>query len=54
MSLFLNRKIGYLTITEMIEAAMANHRTIENPDVDQILAAERETYEYIKEKWALS
>lgn len=54
VSLFLNRKIGYLTITEMIEAAMANHRTIENPDVDQILAAERETYEYIKEKWALS
>ena len=37
VSLFLNRKIGYLTITEMIEAAMANHRTIENPDVDQIL-----------------
>ena len=54
VSLFLNRRISYLTITEMIEAAMANHRTVANPDVDQILAAERETYEYIRAKWALS
>lgn len=54
VSLFLNRRIGYLTITEMIEAAMANHRTVANPDVDQILVAERETYEYIRAKWALS
>ena len=54
VSLFLDRRIGYLTITDMIESAMRYHKTVKNPDVDQILAAERETYEYIKAKWALN
>lgn len=54
VSLFLDRRIGYLTITDMIESAMRHHTTVQNPDVDQILAAERETYEYIKAKWALN
>ncbi|MBS5604378.1 MAG: 1-deoxy-D-xylulose-5-phosphate reductoisomerase [Enterocloster asparagiformis] len=54
VSLFLDRRIGYLTITDMIESAMRHHKTVQNPDVDQILAAERETYEYIKAKWALN
>ncbi|WP_276850938.1 1-deoxy-D-xylulose-5-phosphate reductoisomerase [Enterocloster lavalensis] len=54
VSLFLDRRIGYLTITDMIESAMRYHKTVQNPDVDQILAAERETYEYIKAKWALN
>lgn len=54
VSLFLDRRIGYLTITDMIESAMRHHKMVQNPDVDQILAAERETYEYIKAKWALN
>ena len=54
VGLFLDRRIGYLTITDMIESAMRHHKTVQNPDVDQILAAERETYEYIKAKWALN
>lgn len=54
VSLFLNRRIGYLTITDMIESAMGRHRTVQNPDVEQILAAEQETYEYIKAKWAIN
>lgn len=54
VSLFLDRRIGYLTITDMIESAMRHHKTVQNPDMDQILAAERETYEYIKAKWALN
>ena len=54
VSLFLDRRIGYLTITDMIESAMRYHKTVQNPDVDQILAAERETYEYIKAKCALN
>lgn len=54
VSLFLDRRIGYLTITDMIESAMRYHKTVQNPDVDQILSAERETYEYIKAKWALN
>ena len=48
---FLNREISYLTIIDMIEGAMEHHRVVENPDVDAILAAERETYEYIESRW---
>lgn len=47
VSLFLDRKIGYLQIAELIEASMRQHRVIENPDVNQILQAEAETYEFI-------
>lgn len=48
---FLNREIPYLTIIDMIEGAMEHHRVVEQPDVDAILAAERETYEYIESRW---
>ena len=48
---FLNREISYLTIIDMIEGAMEHHRVVENPDVDAILAAEQETYEYIESRW---
>ena len=47
---FLNREISYLTIIDMIEGAMEHHKVVENPDVDAILAAERETYEYIESR----
>lgn len=45
---FLDRKISYLAITDMIEAAMDHHKVIENPSVEQILGAEQETYEYLR------
>ena len=45
---FLKREIQYLAIVEMIESAMEHHHTIENPDVEQILEAERETYEFLQ------
>ncbi len=48
---FLNREISYLTIIDMIEGAMAHHKVTAWPDVDQILAAEQETYEYIESRW---
>lgn len=48
---FLNRKIPYLTITHIIREAMGNHKTIENPTVDQILEAEKETYAFIESRW---
>ncbi|MBO5166878.1 MAG: 1-deoxy-D-xylulose-5-phosphate reductoisomerase [Lachnospiraceae bacterium] len=51
VSLFLDGKIEYLQIAEIIEACMQNHKRIENPDVAQILAAEKETYEYIAGKY---
>ncbi len=48
---FLNREIGYLTITDIIEAAMERHKTVASPSVDEILAAEQETYEFIESRW---
>ena len=51
VSMFLNRKIGYLTITDIIESAMRRHTVIPNPSVEQILEAERDTYDYIESRW---
>ena len=48
---FLDRKAGYLAITDMIEAAMEQHRVVENPSVDEILSAEQETYDFIESRW---
>lgn len=48
---FLNKQIGYLDIIEIIETSMAHHQIIENPDVDAILEAERETYAFIESRW---
>ena len=47
---FLDREIGYLTITDMIEAAMEHHTVKENPTVEEILAAEQETYDFIESR----
>lgn len=50
VKLLLERKIRFVQIPEIIEAAMNNHRTIADPDVEEILQAEAETYEYIEQE----
>ena len=50
VSLFLDRKIGYLKITELIEECMEAHKLIVNPSVEEILQTEQWTYDYIKQK----
>lgn len=50
VSLFLNRKLSFLGITEVIESCMQQHRLVENPSVEQILAVEQEVYEYIQNR----
>lgn len=47
VSLFLDRKIGYLQIPELIEASMDQHKVITDPSVEQILETERQVYEFI-------
>lgn len=42
---FLDRKIGFTDIYEIIEKAMDEHKKVDNPSVAQILEAEREVYE---------
>ncbi len=51
VSLFLDRKVSFLQIPEIIEMCMDSHRKIENPDVDAILRTEQETYELIHSKF---
>ena len=51
VALFLNRKISYLKITEIIEESMAHCVFIAHPDVDEILATEQETYRFIGDRW---
>lgn len=51
VSLFLQKKISFLQIPELIEASMEAHRVVDDPTVEQILEAEAATYEYIKEKF---
>lgn len=41
VALFLERRIGYLRIPELIQHCMEHHRIIQNPDVDDILAVEQ-------------
>ena len=45
---FLNKEIKYLDIADLIEAAVRNHKTIQNPSVSEILNIETETYDFIK------
>ena len=50
VSLFLDRKISYPEITELIEACMENAEFIDHPDVDEILGTEVAAYEFIEKK----
>ena len=52
VSLFLNRKIKFLEIPELIEMCMDEHKVIDNPNVEEILAAEAESYDRIARRFA--
>ena len=47
VSLFLNEKIRYVEIAEIIESEMNKHKVIDNPDLDKILETEKIVYENI-------
>lgn len=47
VALFLDRKIPYLSIPELIQRSMEQHKLIENPTVEDILAAEQEVGQFI-------
>lgn len=50
VKLLLERKIRFAQIPDIIEACMHNHKVIANPDVEEILQAEAQTYEFIKQE----
>ena len=51
VAMFLDRKIRYLQIPEIIQACMEEHKNIPDPTVEEILKTEQETYEFIKNRW---
>lgn len=51
VALFLDRKIAYQQIPEMIESCMEVADFIANPTVDEILETEAAAYEHIAGKW---
>jgi 1-deoxy-D-xylulose-5-phosphate reductoisomerase len=50
VALFLEGKITYLQITEIIDWAMEAHKVKENPSLEEVFDIEQETYEYISSK----
>ena len=47
VALFLDRKIKFLQIYEIISECMGNHKVIDNPSLEQILETESRVYDYI-------
>ena len=48
---FLQRKIGFLDIYDIIGQSMKRHTLVREPDLDQILEIEKETYQWIESRW---
>ncbi len=48
---FLDRKIRFLDIPDIISACMENCRFVADPTVEEILDAEKAAYEYIESRW---
>ena len=52
VAMFLDKKIKFLDIYEIIEESMNNVKFIEMPAIDQILDTEKATYEFIESRWS--
>lgn len=48
---FLDRKIRFLDIPEIIGEAMEKHTAIKNPSLEEILDTEKAAYEFIESRW---
>ena len=51
VAMFLDKKIRFLDIYEIIKESMNNIKHIDNPSIEQILDVEKETYEFIRSRW---
>ena len=48
---FLEEKIGFLDIYEIIAQSMERHKKIAHPDLDETLSVEQDTYQWIESRW---
>ena len=51
VALFLDRKIKYLQIADIIEECMMKHSKIDNPSLEEILEIEQRVYNYIDDRY---
>ncbi len=51
VALFLNDRIHFLDIYDIIEQSMDRHTAVKSPSVEQILDAEADCYEFIASRW---
>lgn len=51
VAMFLDRKINFLDIWDIIEYCMKEHHFIDNPNLDEILKTEQEVYDMIESRW---
>lgn len=51
VSLFLDKKIKFLDIARIIRECMEEHKVVQNPSLDDILAIEQEVYQKIESRW---
>ena len=48
---FLHREIHFLDIYDIIGQSISRHKICENPNLEEILAVEQETYQWIESRW---
>lgn len=48
---FLHREIGFLDIYDIIGQSMSRHTAKAHPELEEILAVEQETYQWIESRW---
>ena len=52
VAMFLDKKIRFLDIYEIIESSMNSIKLVNNPSIPQILEVEKATYEFIESRWS--
>lgn len=52
VSLFLERRIKFLEIYDLIQGAMEGHKVISEPSIEEILETEQAVYEFIERSWS--
>lgn len=51
VAMFLDKKIAFLDIWDIIEYCMKEHQFVESPSLEEILATEQEVYDMIESRW---
>ncbi|MCI8327023.1 MAG: 1-deoxy-D-xylulose-5-phosphate reductoisomerase, partial [Lachnospiraceae bacterium] len=51
VAMFLDKKIGFWEILEIIKNAMGDVPFIEEPNLEEVLITEQTVYEYIESRW---